>query len=60
MVQIQVVETIESLIGHFKPWVFDTAQFVQNILAVLAKAISLQIKDKTTHKIHAHTLAVIF
>lgn len=45
---------------HFKPWVFDCAQFVQNILAVLAKAISLQIKDKTTHKIYAHTLSVLY
>uniref|UniRef100_A0A915DDX7 RCR-type E3 ubiquitin transferase n=1 Tax=Ditylenchus dipsaci TaxID=166011 RepID=A0A915DDX7_9BILA len=56
VVQIQVIETIERLIRHFKTWVFDCAQFVQNILAVLAKSISLQIKDKIAHKVYSHTL----
>ncbi|KAI1714941.1 ring finger domain-containing protein [Ditylenchus destructor] len=57
IIQFQTVDTIERLIGHFKPWMFDSAQFVQNILAVLAKSITLQIKDKMVHKVYTHTLA---
>lgn len=53
-----MIETIEKLIRHFKPNSVDVAQFVQNVLATIAKALSLQIKDKAAHKTSCYNIAV--
>lgn len=58
IVEYQVIETIEKLIRHFKPSSVDVTQFVQNLIAVIAKAISLQIKDKAAHKTSSYNIAV--
>ncbi|KAI6241073.1 RCR-type E3 ubiquitin transferase [Aphelenchoides fujianensis] len=56
IVQFQVVETIERLLKHFRPSTVDCATFVQNLLAVVAKTITLQIKDKISHKMSSASL----
>ncbi|KAI6207356.1 RCR-type E3 ubiquitin transferase [Aphelenchoides besseyi] len=56
IVELQVIETIERLLKHFRPSTVDCATFVQNLLAVISKTISLQIKDKLSHKMSSATL----
>uniref|UniRef100_A0A0M3JB00 B box-type domain-containing protein n=2 Tax=Anisakis simplex TaxID=6269 RepID=A0A0M3JB00_ANISI len=41
----------------FTPTSLDFTKFIHNLLAVIAKVISLQIRDKTTHSLMSATLA---
>ncbi|CAD5232657.1 unnamed protein product [Bursaphelenchus xylophilus] len=50
IVQMQVLETMEKTLRNFKPTSFDVGVFVQNMLAVIAKVITLQVKDRVTRK----------
>ncbi|KAI6189442.1 RCR-type E3 ubiquitin transferase [Aphelenchoides bicaudatus] len=56
VVQFQIVETIERLLKHFKPMSIDCSTFVKNLLAVVSKTITLQIKDKLNHKMTSASL----
>uniref|UniRef100_A0A914Z5E4 RCR-type E3 ubiquitin transferase n=1 Tax=Panagrolaimus superbus TaxID=310955 RepID=A0A914Z5E4_9BILA len=56
IVQLQTIETMSTLLQHFKPNTFDCSQFIHNILAAIAKAIVLQIKDKITRKISSQKM----
>uniref|UniRef100_A0A0M3IF83 DOC domain-containing protein n=1 Tax=Ascaris lumbricoides TaxID=6252 RepID=A0A0M3IF83_ASCLU len=60
VVQCQVVETIERLSRLFSPASLDSSKFIHNLLAVIAKVISLQIRDKTTHSLMSATLSVSY
>ncbi|TKR87164.1 hypothetical protein L596_011612 [Steinernema carpocapsae] len=57
VVQCQVIETIERLICLFKPSAVDTVQFLENLLACVAKIVTLQIKDKASHSVASATVA---
>ncbi|KAK0411800.1 hypothetical protein QR680_005853 [Steinernema hermaphroditum] len=57
VVQCQVIETIERLICLFKPSAVDTVQFLENLLACIAKVVTLQIKDKASHSVQTATVA---
>uniref|UniRef100_A0A915ATT0 RCR-type E3 ubiquitin transferase n=8 Tax=Parascaris univalens TaxID=6257 RepID=A0A915ATT0_PARUN len=57
VVQCQVVETIERLSRLFSPASLDSSKFIHNLLAVIAKVISLQVRDKTTHSLMSATLS---
>ncbi|VDM40401.1 unnamed protein product [Toxocara canis] len=57
VVQCQVVETIERLSRLFSPASLDCSKFIHNLLAVIAKVVSLQIRDKTTHSLMSATLS---
>ena len=54
VVQNQAIETIAVLLKHFKP--HDISVFIQNLLAGIAKVISLQVKDKTTRKVSSQKM----
>lgn len=47
---------MSTLLKHFKPTTFDCSQFMRNILAAIAKALVLQIKDKITRKISSQKM----
>ncbi|KAE9549406.1 hypothetical protein FO519_007385 [Halicephalobus sp. NKZ332] len=54
VVQNQVIETVSVLLKHFKPQ--EISVFVQNLLAGISKAVSLQVKDKTTRKVSSQKI----
>ncbi|MFH4976506.1 hypothetical protein AB6A40_003215 [Gnathostoma spinigerum] len=57
-VQFQAFETTERLIGLFSPSFVDCSKFIENLLVIIAKVISLQIRDKANHTVMTATLAV--
>ncbi|VDN26153.1 unnamed protein product [Gongylonema pulchrum] len=57
VVQCQVLETIERLSKLFKPDATGCSSFTQNLLALIAKVITLQIRDKMTRSLTPASLA---
>ncbi|CAD5224052.1 unnamed protein product [Bursaphelenchus okinawaensis] len=58
IVQMQILETMEKTLRNFKPNSFDVSIFVQNMLAVIAKAITLQVKDRVARKMLTASLTI--
>ncbi|VBB27565.1 unnamed protein product [Acanthocheilonema viteae] len=57
VVQYQVLETIECLSKLFTPSVVDCSNFIRNLLVVITKVITLQIRDKMTRSLTSASLA---
>ena len=58
VVQCQVIETLERLFRLFDPVTVEVPFLVQNLLVIVAKVVSLQVRDKKTHSLKSATITV--
>ncbi|CAG9534611.1 unnamed protein product [Cercopithifilaria johnstoni] len=56
-VQYQVLETVECLSKLFTPSAVDCSNFTRNLLILITKVITLQIRDKMTRSLTSASLA---
>ncbi|MCP9259802.1 E3 ubiquitin-protein ligase rpm-1 [Dirofilaria immitis] len=57
VVQYQILETIECLCKLFMPPAVDCSNFTRNLLVVITKVITLQIRDKMTRSLTSASIA---
>uniref|UniRef100_A0A915PSJ6 RCR-type E3 ubiquitin transferase n=1 Tax=Setaria digitata TaxID=48799 RepID=A0A915PSJ6_9BILA len=57
VVQYQILETVERLSKLFTPSAVDCSNFARNLLILIAKVITLQIRDKMTRSLTPASLA---
>ncbi|VDK87337.1 unnamed protein product, partial [Litomosoides sigmodontis] len=57
VVQYQVLETVECLSKSFTPSAVDCSKFTRNLLILISKVITLQIRNKMTRSLTSASLA---